>query len=394
MVYSDNRIPPLGFTNANFEIIQSPPVGYTYADGQNWDETTYAVPANAARVVANLYYQTLSKEYVEFLRDENITDDWGNILYDLWNNNGKSAPVVMKTATFDMVPVVELPPVAEFAASPQSGDAPLEVSFSDLSTNNPTVWLWDFGDGATSTLQNPTHAFTAAGVYTVSLAASNDFGADTRTKFNFITVTQAAQVFVHVADITVTREGRKTQSGLASVTVVDNLGLPVVSATVLGYFNAPDNSIMSGVTDASGLTLIKSNKTRSTPADWCFTVVDIQLAGASYDPGSNVVTTACESGPAAKMEGAIGESENFHLQNWPNPFNPSTEISFSLPEASRVSLEVYNVMGQKVATLVKGHLDAGEHSFTFNGSGIASGVYLYRLEAGSSVETRKMLLLK
>jgi PKD repeat protein len=394
MIYSDNRIPPLGFTNANFEMIQSPPVDYTYADGQNWDETTYAVPANAARVVANLYYQTLSKEYVEFLRDENITDDWGNILYDLWNNNGKSAPVVMKTATFDIVPVVELPPVAEFAASPQSGDAPLEVSFSDLSTNNPTVWLWDFGDGATSTLQNPTHAFTAAGVYTVSLAGSNDFGEDTRTKFNFITVTQAAQVFMHVADITVTREGRKTQRGLASVTVVDNLGLPVVSATVLGYFNAPDNSIMSGVTDASGLTLIKSNKTRSTPADWCFTVVDIQLAGASYDPGSNVVTTACESGPAAKMEGAIGESENFHLQNWPNPFNPSTEISFSLPEASRVSLEVYNVMGQKVATLVKGHLDAGEHSFTFNGSGIASGVYLYRLEAGSSVETRKMLLLK
>jgi hypothetical protein len=72
-IYSDNRIPPLGFTNANFASIQSPPVGYSYADGQNWDETTYFVPAGAARVVATLYYQTLSKEYVDFLRDENST---------------------------------------------------------------------------------------------------------------------------------------------------------------------------------------------------------------------------------------------------------------------------------------------------------------------------------
>jgi PKD repeat protein len=392
-IYSDNRIPPRGFTNANFEMIQSPPVGYSYDDGQNWDETNYSIPAAAARVVATLYYQTLSKEYVEFLRDENSTNDWGNILYTLWSANGKSAPVAMKTTTYDIVPVVEQPPVADFAASPQSGDAPLSVNFSDLSTNNPAAWLWTFGDGTASTLQNPSHTYADAGVYTVSLTASNDFGSDTRTKSDFITATQPTQVFMHVADITVTREGHKMQTGVAAVTVVDNFGVPVNSATVFGYFNAPDNSIMSGVTDASGVALITSNKTRTPPADWCFTVSDIQLAGASYDVGANVVTTACESGPAAKAL-ATTTGQSMLRQNYPNPFNPTTEISFSLPQASWVTLEIYNIVGQKTATLVEGYLDAGQHTVTWNGSNAASGVYVYRLQAGPVVETRKMILLK
>jgi PKD repeat protein len=300
----------------------------------------------------------------------------------------------MKTSSFDIVPVVELPPVADFAASPQSGSAPLEVSFSDLSTNVPTAWLWDFGDGNGSTLQNPVHTYADAGVYTVSLTASNDFGSDTQTKSNFITVTQASQVFVHVADITVTREGRKNQNGLASVTIVDQNGLPVASAIVLGYFNAPDNNIMSGVTDASGVALIKSNNTRTPPADWCFTVVDVQLSGATYDVGANVVTTGCESGPAAKIAGMTSENHRMLHQNRPNPFNPTTEISFSLPEASQVTLEVYNIMGQRVATLVDSYLEAGQHTAIWNGSHAASGIYLYRLKAGAQVETRKMLLMK
>ncbi len=94
-IFSDNRIPPRGFTNAAFENIQSPPVNYTYADGQYWDETQFILPINTDSVEVILYYQTISKEYVEFLRDENISNETGNILYDLWNTHGKSAPEVM-----------------------------------------------------------------------------------------------------------------------------------------------------------------------------------------------------------------------------------------------------------------------------------------------------------
>lgn len=94
-IFADNRIPPRGFTNDGFDIIQSPPVDYTYADGQYWDDTIYALPPTTEHVVATLYYQTTTREYVEFLRDENRTNDWGQFFYDLWAANGKSAPEKM-----------------------------------------------------------------------------------------------------------------------------------------------------------------------------------------------------------------------------------------------------------------------------------------------------------
>jgi hypothetical protein len=81
-------------------------------------------------------------------------------------------------------------------------------------------------------------------------------------------------------------------------------------------------------------------------------------------------------------------------QNYPNPFNPSTEIAFALPEASRVNLTVFNVLGQKVVTLVDKDLEAGEHTVTFNADQYGSGVYFYRLAASNFTETKKMVLLK
>ena len=81
-------------------------------------------------------------------------------------------------------------------------------------------------------------------------------------------------------------------------------------------------------------------------------------------------------------------------QNYPNPFNPSTVINYQLPEATQVDLEVFNMMGRKVATIVSGRQSAGEQSVTFSGTGLASGIYFYRLTAGNQQLVRKMLLLK
>jgi hypothetical protein len=86
-------------------------------------------------------------------------------------------------------------------------------------------------------------------------------------------------------------------------------------------------------------------------------------------------------------------------QNYPNPFNPETEMIYSLPEAAHVTLVVYNVMGQKVATLVDEFQEAGEHHVTWNSQSdadesVASGVYLYRIDAGEHSATKKMMLLK
>ena len=81
------------------------------------------------------------------------------------------------------------PPVANFSGNPTSGTAPLTVSFTDTSTNSPTSWSWTFGDGGNSTSQNPSHQYTSAGTYTVSLTATNAYGSDGETKTNYITVT-------------------------------------------------------------------------------------------------------------------------------------------------------------------------------------------------------------
>ena len=81
-------------------------------------------------------------------------------------------------------------------------------------------------------------------------------------------------------------------------------------------------------------------------------------------------------------------------QNYPNPFNPTTSINFNLAKASQVELDVYNVMGQKVATLVNGKLSAGIHTATWDASAMSSGVYFYTLKADNQTKTYKMMLMK
>ena len=81
-------------------------------------------------------------------------------------------------------------------------------------------------------------------------------------------------------------------------------------------------------------------------------------------------------------------------QNYPNPFNPTTEIGYQISEIGRTRLSVYDLLGREVAVLVDGVMPAGEHRVSFDASGLSSGVYLYRLQSGSMVETRRMTLVK
>lgn len=102
-----------------------------------------------------------------------------------------------------------------------------------------------------------------------------------------------------------------------------------------------------------------------------------------------------KKGMVTSNEELLYETDGFKLsQNYPNPFNPTTNIEFVLPQASQVSLKVYNMLGQQVAVLVNNRMGAGSQTIQFDASGLASGMYIYRLQAGDFTQTRKMLLLK
>ena len=100
--------------------------------------------------------------------------------------------------------------------------------------------------------------------------------------------------------------------------------------------------------------------------------------------------------------GAVGVEEKISslptefelMANYPNPFNPTTNIQFALPSNSNVKLTVVNALGQVVAELVNGELSAGIHDVTWSAANMTSGIYFYTIQADNFVQTRKMLLLK
>lgn len=112
---------------------------------------------------------------------------------------------------------------------------------------------------------------------------------------------------------------------------------------------------------------------------------------------SNNVTIHIDSVGVLSVE-EISNDEivtNYELmQNYPNPFNPSTRIRFSIPEAAFTALKVYSILGQEVATLINEEKSSGVYEVSFDGLNLSSGTYIYKLQAGDFVETKKMILLK
>jgi hypothetical protein len=124
------------------------------------------------------------------------------------------------------------------------------------------------------------------------------------------------------------------------------------------------------------------------PGKWLYRIRQIDLDGSVHytDPVS-------VDGLAGTQDKLIPK-EFFLLQNYPNPANPSSKISYGLPRNSHVTLTLYNTLGQQVASLENGEMDAGYYEVQFNGSRLASGVYFYRFQAGDYVATKKLILMK
>ena len=118
------------------------------------------------------------------------------------------------------------------------------------------------------------------------------------------------------------------------------------------------------------------------------------ISGPDAEVGQQVVSNAPTlAGPAPMITQELPKEFALY-QNYPNPFNPSTTIKFDLPKDENVTLMVYNLLGQHIATLANERRPAGRYSIQWNAQGIASGVYIYRIKAGDFVGTRKLVVLK
>jgi hypothetical protein len=156
-----------------------------------------------------------------------------------------------------------------------------------------------------------------------------------------------------------------------------------------GFVDLPNNFVIG-----HGTTLVPQRYEwidRNVPTGSCYyrlKQVDLDGTTTFYGP------LRIDAATRADVGGNEGPLWFALQQNWPNPFNPTTSIRFTLPRSAGVLLKVFDLVGREVATLVDEVKPAGSHTVKFDGSGLASGTYVYRIEAGSFVATRKLTLVK
>ena len=166
------------------------------------------------------------------------------------------------------------------------------------------------------------------------------------------------------------------------------LGDAVRWTNVLGTHNvtADDNSFTSGP---------------AAPAPWEFTHTFTTVGLHPYycEPhggpgGTGMAAVVIVHNPVSVSDDDLIADKFELLQNYPNPFNPATKIEYRISDQSFVSLKVYNILGDEVATLVNEEKPEGMYEVTFDAFNLSSGMYLYKLQAGSFVEMKKMILLR
>jgi hypothetical protein len=131
----------------------------------------------------------------------------------------------------------------------------------------------------------------------------------------------------------------------------------------------------------------------NSPKDYTF--IDDEVVTGKYFYRLKQIDTDGQFQFSKMIEVNFGLSIKFELeQNYPNPFNPVTTIQFTIPNSGYVTLNIYNLIGEKISTLLNGFMEAGVHTINFDAGNLNSGFYVYTLESNGSVLTRKMLLLK
>ena len=294
-----------------------------------------------------------------------------------------------------------------------SGPSPLTLTGDGVyvSSDNGVTWSETGSIGGNSVLSIAVRDnYLFAGTETFGVYYSTNYGA----LWNQVNSEQ----FDDVYSLAITSEGGNgmnvfagtdghvyvsTDSGASWTSVLDigRLGPPVYAIAVV-----PTSKPVTDVLVGSGSGIYLSTDAGST---WAQINTGFPGAGSYFGMALSMNSSYLFAGtygvgvwrrPLSEIITAIKNNQSsfptrfFLLQNYPNPFNPTTLISYQLPTPNFVSLEIYDVLGRKIKSLIEERQNSGAHSVTFNAEDLPSGVYFYRLESGTHNETKKLLLLR
>jgi len=257
---------------------------------------------------------------------------------------------------------------ASFTSASTGWYAPSIIRFSVIPNGYPTSWLWDFGDGGTSTEQNPTHTYEAEGTYTVSLTVSNGDDTDTETKTDFITVRYRAPEADFTSDIL---------SGIRPLEVQFN--------------DQSENHISSWLWDfGDGNTSNEQNPSHTYTLGGQYTVKLVVTGNGGVDSLTieNYIYVKYPLGTSTKI------AANNKIEIFPNPTDFECLIRLSLEKPGNTSILIWNTMGQLEAVLYEGYLPADKHQMHFSFSDFEPGFYFISLKTKSNHFFQKLLIAR
>ncbi|MBN4061813.1 PKD domain-containing protein [Bacteroidales bacterium AH-315-I05] len=313
------------FGDGNTDTVQNPT--HTYANDGIYTVTLIASNANGTDTLVKVNYITVSNSFCG-----------GNI-----------------------------PPVADFVVD-STLDCDGTVSFTDLSLYNPTSWEWDFGDGNTDSVQNPTHTYANDGTYTVTLVVSNANGSDTLVQTNYVTVDGNACIPIPIANFTVDSQ--------------------IVCLGTVNFTDLSQNNPVSWSWDfGDGNTSTQQNPTHTYQNNGVYTVTLIatNAGGSDTEVKTNYITVdnvLCITGIFESSK----DNESL-IVIYPNPNSGKFEVRSLKFEVTKIA--VYNLLGEVVYQLSIQH---PESSIEIDLSGNPKGVYFLNIQSESDSVSRKIIV--
>jgi PKD repeat protein len=299
-------------------------------------------------------------------------------------------------------------PIASFASDSTTIHIGSTIHFADNSAGIPTSWNWTFNGGntPTSTQQNPAVTYNTPGYYTVKLKVSNSYGTDSLVRTSYVKVLGAnLSTFSLVSPPSFTRIITSPgNTALSYFTWTKASSSPTVTykwkikkvGTQTEYSFVSNNNGTDTVIGLRNNLLDSLASLMGTTADsvwgiWrctAFNGVDSILSTNTL-----IVTLSRSVIGISQISGQIPESFNLY-NNYPNPFNPSTKITFDVSKTKNVKISIYDLLGRNVKTIVNDVLQPGKYEYNFDASSLASGIYYYRMETDVYTNTKKMMLIK